>query len=82
LADAISEWADKSLSEHTIRHGITSRELEVLQLVADGKTNHEIADALFISVPTVKRHLTNIFGKLGVASRAAAADYARTHLLT
>ncbi len=62
-------------------HGLTPREREVLQFVARGQSNREIACALFISVPTVKRHLTNIFGKLGVASRAAAADYARTHLL-
>jgi DNA-binding NarL/FixJ family response regulator len=45
----------------------------VVQLVADGKTNRQIAEALFVSDKTVKRHLDNIFAKLGVSSRAAAA---------
>ncbi|MGN6566191.1 MAG: LuxR C-terminal-related transcriptional regulator, partial [Thermomicrobiales bacterium] len=53
--------------------GLTARELEVVQLVADGKTNRQIAEALFVSDKTVKRHLDNIFAKLGVSSRAAAA---------
>ena len=44
--------------------GLTPRELEVLRLVAAGRSNREIADALFVSVPTVKRHLTTILGKL------------------
>jgi DNA-binding CsgD family transcriptional regulator len=60
-------------------HGLTHRELEVLRLVAAGRTNREIADALFISIPTVKRHLTTILGKLGVPSRTAATAYARSH---
>ncbi len=58
--------------------GLTPRELEVLRLVAAGRSNREIADALFISVPTVKRHLTNVFGKLGLRSRSAATAYAHT----
>ncbi|HET9662474.1 MAG TPA: LuxR C-terminal-related transcriptional regulator [Thermomicrobiales bacterium] len=62
-------------------HGLTQRELEVLRLVAAGRSNREIADALFISVPTVKRHLSNLFGKLDVPSRAAATAYAKTHHL-
>jgi non-specific serine/threonine protein kinase len=61
--------------------GLTSRELEVLRLVAHGHTNREIADALFISVPTVKRHLTTVLGKLGLASRSAATAYAYIHRL-
>lgn len=60
-------------------HGLTPRELEVLRLVADGRSNREIADALFISIPTAKRHLSNLLGKLGVPSRAAASEYARTN---
>jgi DNA-binding CsgD family transcriptional regulator len=60
-------------------HGLTRRELEVLRLVAAGRTNREIADALFISVPTVKRHLSTILGKLGVPSRTEASTYARAH---
>jgi DNA-binding NarL/FixJ family response regulator len=61
------------------RYGLTSRELEVLRLVAEGRSNREIADALFISVPTVKSHLTNILGKLDLPSRSAATAYAHTH---
>ena len=60
-------------------HGLTPRELEVLRLVAAGRSNREIADALFLSDPTVKRHLTNILGKLGLPSRSALTAYAHTH---
>lgn len=56
--------------------GLTSRELEVLTLVASGKTNRGIAEALFISDKTVARHVSNIFTKLDVSSRAAATAYA------
>ncbi len=55
--------------------------MEVLRLVAAGRSNPEIAGALFISVPTVKRHLSTILGKLGVPSRVAATAYARAHRL-
>lgn len=61
--------------------GLTPREVEVLHLVVAGRSNREIADALFISVPTVKRHLSTILGKLGVPSRVAATAYARAHRL-
>ena len=61
--------------------GLTPRELEVLQLVAQGRSNREIAAALFISVPTVKRHLSTILGKLALPSRSAATAYAHTHHL-
>jgi DNA-binding CsgD family transcriptional regulator len=59
--------------------GLTGRELEVLALVAAGKTNLEIAAALVISDHTVRRHLQNIFGKVGVCSRAAATAYVLRH---
>jgi len=62
--------------------GLTGRELEVLRLVASGKTNHAIAADLFISDHTVRRHLQNIFVKLGVSSRAAATAFAFQHDLT
>ncbi len=52
--------------------GLSGRELEVLAEVAAGKTNREVAEALWISQHTVGRHLDNIFAKLGVSSRAAA----------
>ena len=62
-------------------HGLSSRELEVLRLVAAGKTNREIASALVVSEHTVARHLQNIFHKLGVSSRTAAAAFAFEHEL-
>ena len=55
------------------RFGLTRRELQVLELVAAQRTNRQIAETLFISIPTVKRHLSTTFGKLGVDSRAEAA---------
>jgi len=55
---------------------LTEREMEVLKLIALGKSNQEIADDLFIGIKTVKYHLTNLFGKLGVEDRTQAAIYA------
>ncbi|HLP11892.1 MAG TPA: response regulator transcription factor [Flavobacteriales bacterium] len=51
---------------------LTPKEIEVMQKIAEGKTNKEIADALFVSVNTIKTHLKNIFVKLNIASRAEA----------
>ena len=62
--------------------GLTAREAEVLRLVASGRSNPEIAAALFLSEKTVARHLSNIFTKLDVSSRTAAAAYAFEHGLT
>jgi DNA-binding CsgD family transcriptional regulator len=59
--------------------GLTGREREVLRLVAGGQTNRAIAAALTISERTVDRHVSNIFAKLGVSSRAAATAYAYEH---
>jgi DNA-binding CsgD family transcriptional regulator len=63
-------------------HGLTPRELEVLRLVSTGKTNRTIAADLFLSERTVARHVSNIFAKLDVSSRAAATAYAYEHDLT
>jgi DNA-binding NarL/FixJ family response regulator len=65
----------------TAAHGLTARELQVLRLVATGKTNHAIATDLLLAEKTVDRHVTNIFTKLGVSSRAAATAYAYEHRL-
>lgn len=62
-------------------HGLTGREMQVLRLLATGKTNHAIAADLVLADKTVDRHVTNIFAKLGVSSRAAATAYAYEHRL-
>ena len=58
---------------------LTPREAEVLRLVASGQGNRAIAAALFLSEKTVARHISNIFLKLGLSSRAAATRYAFKH---
>jgi DNA-binding CsgD family transcriptional regulator len=61
--------------------GLTPREVEVLRLVAAGKTNREIAALLFVSPNTIGFHVKGIFNKTGVANRAEAASYAHQHQL-
>src|SRR6266545_2433987 len=61
--------------------GLTARELQVLRLLAAGKTNHAIASDLLLAEKTVDRHVSNIYSKLGVSSRAAATAYAYQHRL-
>ena len=56
-------------------------ELEVLKLIAEGKTNQEIADELFIGIKTVKTHVSNVLSKLGVEDRTQAAIYAHRQKL-
>ena len=68
---AIRQDADENL--------LTPRELEVLCLVAEGLANAEVARCLWISVPTVKYHLSSIYEKLGVANRTGAARWAQRH---
>ncbi len=62
-------------------NGLTAREIEVLRQIARGKTNREIAQALDISEKTVARHVSNIFTKIDVPTRAAATAYAFTRRL-
>ena len=62
-------------------HGLTPRELQVLRMVAAGETNRAIAAELVLSERTVDRHVSNIFTKLGVSSRAAATAFAYEHQL-
>jgi DNA-binding NarL/FixJ family response regulator len=59
--------------------GLSARELQVLRLLASGKTNRVIAAELFLSEKTVDRHVSNIFGKLEVSTRSAATAYAYEH---
>ena len=63
------------------RHGLTERELQVLRLIASGKTNKAIARELSLSEKTVDRHVSNIFTKVDVSSRAAATAFAYEHQL-
>ena len=76
-------WADgvAAVASPAGEHGLTARELEVLRLVAAGKSNREIASALVISERTVARHLQNIFAKLRISSRTAASAFAFEHHL-
>jgi HD-GYP domain-containing protein (c-di-GMP phosphodiesterase class II)/DNA-binding CsgD family transcriptional regulator len=59
--------------------GLTDREVEVLRLIARGQSNRDVADHLVISPKTVGRHVENVYGKIGVSSRAAAAVFAMEH---
>ena len=63
----------------TLPNGLTEREAEVLRLIAGGLSNKDIAAELHLSVKTVSRHLSNIFTKIGVSSRAAATAFAFEH---
>jgi len=91
LDDEVSATSEVSLAEATFERlgasrptqeapdGLTSRECEVLALVAAGGSNRQIGGELFISERTVARHLTNIFSKIDVTSRTQAARYAIDH---
>jgi DNA-binding NarL/FixJ family response regulator len=71
--------ADSSENTSIGNVDLSSREIEVLRLVGHGLSNLQIADELVISVNTVRRHVSNIFDKTGVATRAQAVAYARDH---
>jgi DNA-binding CsgD family transcriptional regulator len=68
--------ADDALSIAHAPSKLSSRELEVLRLLAAGKSNQQIADELVISINTANRHVSNIYAKTGAANRAEAATYA------
>ena len=66
------------LNEQEVNNlNLSKRELEVLQLMAEGLSNHEIAERLYVSLSTVKTHSRNLFEKLGVARRTQAIDKAK-----
>jgi DNA-binding CsgD family transcriptional regulator len=79
LADIANDRVCVPSKKVRVTDGLSPREREVLLLIAEGRSNREIAEHLSISVPTVKRHLTTIFAKLNLPSRAAAVAYAHTH---
>ncbi|MEH7501945.1 response regulator transcription factor [Neobacillus drentensis] len=66
---------------HLPHEDLTSREIEILLLMAEGKTNQDIADELFIALKTVKTHVSNILSKLNVQDRTQAVIYAFKHSL-
>jgi DNA-binding CsgD family transcriptional regulator len=78
-AGPAAEEAARLAAPGALPDGLTSREAEVLRLVASGKSNSQIAAELVLSEKTVARHLSNIFTKLDVGSRTAAAAYAFEH---
>jgi DNA-binding NarL/FixJ family response regulator len=69
--------AGSTLEKPPRRLGLTEREAEVLDLLAEGRTNRQIGDVLFISEKTVSVHVTNLLRKLGVDSRTEAAEIRR-----
>ncbi|MBP0725878.1 response regulator transcription factor [Bacillus sp. RG28] len=69
----------RSNSQHQLHDDLTSREKEVLHLMTEGKANQEIADELFLSLKTVKTHVSNILTKLEVSDRTQAVIYAFRH---
>jgi DNA-binding NarL/FixJ family response regulator len=81
-ADALAARLDASqVTSPTYPAGLSTREVEVLRLVAEGLSNPQIGERLFLSPRTVEHHLHAIFNKTGVSSRAAAARWATEHAL-
>ncbi len=76
-ADRLAAYRAHGRPDET--HGLTTREIEVLRLVAAGESNRAIAAELVISEHTVARHLQNIYAKLDVSSRTAASAFAHAH---
>jgi DNA-binding CsgD family transcriptional regulator len=66
---------DNIEEDKTVLDKLSNSELNILKLISEGKTNQEIADILFISVHTVKKHISNIFKKLNLKSRAETRKY-------
>jgi ATP/maltotriose-dependent transcriptional regulator MalT len=76
---AITLWPETPILHtiHSLPHDLSERELEILRLIADGLSNREIADQLVVALSTVKWHINQIYGKLGVDSRTRATARAR-----
>lgn len=72
----LAEGTPRRELHHAEVPGLTARETEVLRLIGEGHSNHDIAERLVISEATVKTHVNNIFGKLGFQDRAQAVAYA------
>ena len=82
-AAALQERAESQPARApTFPNGLTQREVDVLRLIALGKTNRQIGEELFISLNTVGHHVSNILSKMGSANRTEVATYAAQHGLT
>jgi DNA-binding NarL/FixJ family response regulator len=79
LAEAMSRQVPPAPVRNRLPDGLTQREAEVLGLIAQGRTNAEIAAALFVAETTVKTHINNAFAKIGARNRTEAAGYATRH---
>jgi DNA-binding CsgD family transcriptional regulator len=77
LASVPATSGDNERASGQVPDHLSERELEVLRLVAAGRTNQQIADELVISINTVRRHVSNVFDKTGIVNRAQAGVYAR-----
>jgi DNA-binding CsgD family transcriptional regulator len=77
LAARLAE--QQTAQDRTATAGLSPRELEVLRLLAAGRSNREIAELLYLSVRTVERHITNLYAKLGVHGRSEAIAFAHEH---
>ena len=80
VGDSIAESAQGTVvDEENSVSALTNREVQVLTMVASGKTNNEIASELVLSIRTVERHIGNIYAKIGARGRADATVFALTH---
>jgi LuxR family maltose regulon positive regulatory protein len=78
LLSALGELpGTEALPAQLLVEPLTLRELEVLKLIESGSTNQDIANRLVISIPTVKRHISNLYGKLGAKNRTQAVSLGR-----
>jgi DNA-binding NarL/FixJ family response regulator len=81
----MTRWAQRAAAllkqaERTRPAGLTSREAEILRLLAEGRTNRDIAATLVLSVHTIERHLANAYRKIGARNRAEATAFALRNL--